>query len=57
MQILDELLLIKKKNSNISSQSRLSYNGNNELIFFEGLLGKIIKDQENDCIIKQNMVN
>ncbi len=50
MDILDDLLLLKRKN-NATSQSRLTMSGA-EYSFFEGLLDKVLKVHENEAITK-----
>ena len=54
MEILDDLLMLKKKNNMLSSQSRLTMSGA-DYTFFEGLLDKVLKVRENDMITKEDI--
>jgi hypothetical protein len=51
MEILDDLLQLKKKNNLLSSQSRMTMSGA-DYNFFEGLLDKVLKVREDDTITK-----
>jgi hypothetical protein len=56
MEILDDLLQLKKKSNMLSSQSRMSVNGGDST-FFEGLLDKVLKVRENDTLNKEDIAN
>lgn len=56
MEILDDLLMLKKKNNMLSSQSRLTMSGA-DYTFFEGLLDKVLKVRENDMITKEDITS
>lgn len=56
MDILDDLLMLKKKSNMLSSQSRLTISGS-DYTFFEGLLDKVLKVRENDMITKEDIAS
>jgi hypothetical protein len=58
LELIDDLLMLKKRSSLMSSQSRASdFSVMAEGNFFEGVLGRMMKEQESNSVTKVEITN
>jgi hypothetical protein len=58
LELIDDLLMLKKRSSLMSSQSRASdFSVLAEGNFFEGVLGRMVKEQESNSVTKVEITN